>query len=86
MNYKLIKRSYIALAILILLLSVITAVYIDSILTYVSINFLVIISASLCLPFFILRMLHEQEYPVPKKQKIVGYLLAAVLLISIFFI
>lgn len=86
MNYKLIKRSYELLAGIIIAISILVIVFIDFVLDKLSINLLVIISASLIVPFFVLRMLYEQQYPVSKKRKIIGYVLGIVLIISIFFI
>jgi hypothetical protein len=86
MNYKLIKRGYELLAGIIIAISILTVVFIDFVLDKLSVNLLVIISASLIVPFFVLRILYEQEYPVSKKRKMVGYVLGIVLIISTFFI
>lgn len=86
MNYKLIKKSYQVIGVITLILSIFTIFFIDDILERVSVNFLIICSVGLCIPFFVLRVLYERKYPVPKKQKIIGYSLGLLLIIVTFFI
>ena len=84
MNYKLIKRSYQILVVIGICLSILSIVFVDEILDTVSANLLVIISASLCVPIFVLKLLYEQKYPPSKNQKIIGAIIAVLGLIAVF--
>lgn len=84
MNYKLIKRSYQTLAFIIISLCILVVVYIDTVTKNISPNLLMIISASLCFPFFALKLLHGQKYPPSKKQQIIGWIVAIAGLIGTF--
>ena len=84
MNYKLIKRSYQILAVIGICLSILSIVFVDEILDTVSTNLLVIISASLCVPIFVLKLLYEQEYPPSKNQKIIGAIITVLGLLAVF--
>ena len=84
MNYKLIKRSYQILVVIGICLSILSIVFVDEILDTVSANLIVIISASLCVPIFVLKLLHEQEYPPSKNQKIIGVIITVLGLIAVF--
>jgi hypothetical protein len=84
MNYKLLKIGYLTLAAFILLLSFGTIIFIDKVLEVISTQTMIIISACLCLPFFVLKFLHEQKYPPTRRDKIIGIVLACILMILIF--
>jgi len=86
MNYKLIKRSYQILIVIGVCLSILSIVFVDEILDTVSANLIVIISASLCVPIFVLKLLYEQKYPPSKNQKIIGAIIVSLTLIVVFFV
>ncbi|MBC8756742.1 hypothetical protein H2O64_18860 [Kordia sp. YSTF-M3] len=86
MNYKLLKIGYVSLGIIILISCVLGFIFIDEVLQKVSVNTLIIISACLCFPMFVLKILHEQKYPPTKKDKIIGAIIAMATLILIFII
>ena len=75
LNYKLLRIGYISLAVLTIILSIFTIVYIDDVLSVVSVNTLLVISAVLCLPVFVMKFLYEKKYPPTKTQKTIGWLL-----------
>ncbi len=86
MNYKLIKIGYLTLAAFIILLSFGTIIFIDNVLEVISTQTMIIISACLCLPFFILKFLYEQKYPPTQKDKTISVILAVILMIFIFMV
>ncbi|WP_336092882.1 hypothetical protein [Leeuwenhoekiella sp. CH_XMU1409-2] len=52
MNYRRIKRGYQLLAAIGITLSVLALLFIDTVLAHISVNVLVLLAASLCIPFF----------------------------------
>lgn len=67
MNYKLLKIGYVSLGIIVLISSIVGFIFFDKILQKISINTLIVISACLCFPMFILKILHEQNIHRPKE-------------------
>lgn len=82
MNYKLIKIGYLSIAFVTLSLCLLVYLVPD----LFSINLLVIIFASLAVPFFVLKILHEQKYPPTRTQKIIGAVIGFVTIMATFFI
>lgn len=85
MNYKLIKIGYVSLGIIILISCILGGIFIDEILQKVSIDTLVIVSACLCFPMFILKILHEQKHPPTKKDKIIGWSVFGIMILYLFY-
>lgn len=73
MNYRLLKVGYVTLGIITLILCLLSFIFIDELLTQISVNTLIIISACLCFPMFLLKFLHEKKYPPTKTQKMIGW-------------
>jgi hypothetical protein len=86
MNYNLIKIGYRLLATVILILCIFTLIFFDKVNEVVSANLMLIISASLCLPFFLLKFIHEQKHPPSKTKKIIGYMIGVLTIILCMFI
>ncbi len=86
MNYKLLKIGYLTLGAITLIICVLGMIFIDTLLEFVSPNTMIIISACLCFPMFILKLLHERKYPPTKKDKIIGVILVIIGLIFIFMV
>ncbi|WP_420574917.1 hypothetical protein [Kordia sp.] len=85
MNYKLVKIGYLSLGIIILISSILGIIFIDEVLQKVSTNALIVISACLCFPFFMLKILYEQKYPPTRKEKIVGWSIVGIMIAYLLF-
>lgn len=73
MNYRQIKRGYQVLAAIVITLSVLAFLFIDNVLAHISARVLVLLAGSLCIPFFVLKAIYEQKYPVSKLRKRLGW-------------
>ena len=84
MNYKLLKIGYLTLGTITLIICTLGMIFIDAVLEVIPPNTMIIISACLCFPMFVLKFLHEQKYPPTKKDKIIGAIVVMAMLIFIF--
>lgn len=75
MTGKTLKATWITLGILILILCFITIVWTDAVMKYLSPSHLILISALLCLPFFIAKIKWEENNPPKQWQKYLGWLI-----------
>lgn len=82
MNYKLIKIGYLSIAFVILALYILGFLFPDVISMYL----LFIISLSLLVPFFALRVLYEDKYPPTRTQKNIGVVIVSLGMLIVFFI
>ena len=57
-------------------LSVLAFLFIDNVLAHISARVLVFLVGSLCIPFFVLKAIYEQKYPVSKLRKRLGWAIA----------
>jgi len=73
MNYNIVKKAYQLIFVLILILSITYFFLKDTITGFLNNKQLLIISASLCIPFFILKIIHESKHPPSQRSKYIGY-------------
>lgn len=84
LNYKLIKIAYITLAVIAVLFSFITILLVDKITETFPANTMMLISAIICLPLFILKIIYDQKYPPSRKNKIIAWFVIIIGFIIIF--
>lgn len=86
MNYKLLKIGYLTLGAITLIICALGMIFIDAVLEVVTPNTMIIISACLCFPMFVLKFLHEQKYPPTQKDKMIGVIIFLATMLFIFMV
>ena len=84
LNYKLIRIAYITLAVIAVLFSFIAILFVDKITETLPANTMMIISAIICFPLFILKIIYDQKYPPSRKNKIIAWFVIIIGFIIIF--
>ncbi len=84
LNYELIRIAYITLAVIVVLFSFITILFIDEVTEKFPANSIMIISAIICFPLFVLKIIYDQKYPPSRKNKIAAWFVIIIGFIMMF--